>query len=146
MTVLRTLALLSFSLLLCAGDDTPEARLEAAKRYMDSTGLDQIINDTSKAMSQQMPEEQREAFIHYMKNADWEKVKATSTEVTAKHLTVKEIKAMEAFYGSPEGKAIMAKFPQMMADMMPMIQAEVTKMVQDFAVEKSKERYKEESQ
>ncbi|MCX5893402.1 MAG: DUF2059 domain-containing protein, partial [Deltaproteobacteria bacterium] len=47
-----------------------------------------------------------------------------------KHFTVTELKAMSAFYGSPEGRAIHKKFGDYMADVMPEVNKEVLAALQ----------------
>jgi hypothetical protein len=44
-----------------------------------------------------------------------------------KHFTTEELKALADFYGSPVGKSAMQKFGAYMADLMPIIQAEMMK-------------------
>jgi hypothetical protein len=44
-----------------------------------------------------------------------------------KHFTTDELKAPADFYGSPVGKSAMQKFGAYMADLMPVMQAEITK-------------------
>lgn len=146
MKILSLMALTSLSLFTLAGDDTTEARKTAAKKYMEVVGMERIIEDTSKAMAAQMPEAERVKFLEYMKVADWSKVLEASIDGMAKHFTVKEIKALEAFYGSAEGKSIMTKFPTYMNDMMPIVQEETMTMLKKYMVDKSKEQYKSESQ
>ena len=47
-----------------------------------------------------------------------------------KHFTLSELKAMSAFYGSPEGRAIHKKFGDYMADVMPQVNQEVVAALQ----------------
>ena len=44
-----------------------------------------------------------------------------------KHFTTEELKALADFYGSPVGKSAMQKFGAYMADIMPVMQAEIMK-------------------
>jgi hypothetical protein len=44
-----------------------------------------------------------------------------------KNFTTEELKALADFYGSPIGKAAMKKIGPYMADVMPIVQAEVMK-------------------
>jgi hypothetical protein len=45
----------------------------------------------------------------------------------AKHFTVDELNALADFYGSREGRSAMKKFGAYMADIMPVIEQEMTK-------------------
>jgi hypothetical protein len=49
------------------------------------------------------------------------------TDAMVKHFTTEELKALADFYGSPVGKSAMQKFGAYMADLMPIIQAEMMK-------------------
>ncbi|MEM7242294.1 MAG: DUF2059 domain-containing protein [Pseudomonadota bacterium] len=41
--------------------------------------------------------------------------------IMADHLSLAELEALSAFYATPEGRAVMQKFPEMFADQQPMI-------------------------
>ena len=49
------------------------------------------------------------------------------TDAMVKHFTAEELKALADFYGSPVGKSAMQKFGAYMADLTPIIQAEMMK-------------------
>jgi hypothetical protein len=49
------------------------------------------------------------------------------TDAMVKHFTTEELKALADFYGSPVGKSAMQKFGAYMADLMPIVQAEIMK-------------------
>ena len=49
------------------------------------------------------------------------------TDAMVKNFTTEELKALADFYGSPVGKSAMQKFGAYMADIMPVMQAEIMK-------------------
>ena len=49
------------------------------------------------------------------------------TDAMVKHFTTEELKALADFDGSPVGKSAMQKFGAYMADVMPTMEAEITK-------------------
>ena len=48
-------------------------------------------------------------------------------DAMVKHFTTEELKALADFYGSPVGESAMQKFGAYMADLMPILQAEILK-------------------
>jgi hypothetical protein len=49
-----------------------------------------------------------------------------------RHFTVRELNALTDFYGSPEGRSAMKKFGAYMADVMPAIQQEMARAIQQY--------------
>lgn len=41
--------------------------------------------------------------------------------IMAKHLSLDEVKALRAFYSTPEGRSVLTKFPDIFADQQPQI-------------------------
>ena len=108
--------------------DNPENRVAAAKRYMEAMPPKDMLQGLASRIAPNMPEKDRAAFLEVMGSADLEK--ATSRimeEGLAKNFTVGELTVMTAFYGSPEGKSAAKKFGPYMAGIMPQIQQEIKK-------------------
>ena len=61
------------------------------------------------------------------KDLDIAAVSKAMTDAMVKHFTTEELKALADFYGSPVGKSAMQKFGAYMADIMPVMQAEIIK-------------------
>ena len=57
--------------------------------------------------------------------------------VMAKHFTTRELSATADFYGSPEGKSSLETFGPYMADIVPMIQAEMQHAMESAQAEKA---------
>jgi hypothetical protein len=79
-------------------------------------------------MATNLPADQRQQFKQMMtKDLDIAAVSKAMTDAMVKHFTTEELKALADFYGSPVGKSAMQKFGAYMADLMPIIQAEMMK-------------------
>jgi hypothetical protein len=112
--------------------DNPENRVAAAKRYMEAMPPKDMLQGLASRIAQNMPEKDRKAFFEVMSSADLEK--ATSRimeEGLAKNFSVGELTAMAAFYGSPEGKSASKKFGPYMTGIMPQIQQEIKKAMDE---------------
>jgi hypothetical protein len=106
--------------------DTPANRLAAAKRYLQAVPPAEMVAETVDRVAAQLPEERREEFKKALsKVVSSERIEALTLQAVTKHFTVKEINALAAFYGSPEGRSITKKFGDYMADVMPAIQEEL---------------------
>jgi hypothetical protein len=110
--------------------DTPANRLAAAQRYLKAVPPMEIVGETLEQLASQIPEERREEFKEALSQVvRSERIEKITLEAITKHFTVKEINALAAFYGSPEGRSITKKFSAYMADVMPAIQQELADAV-----------------
>ncbi len=110
--------------------DTPANRLAAARRYLKAVPPMEMVTETMNQLSAQLPEESREEFKQALtKVLASERIEKITLDAIVKHFTVKEIDALTAFYGSPEGRSITKKFSAYMADVMPVIQQELSKAI-----------------
>ena len=112
--------------------DNPENRTAAAKRSLEAMPPKELLQGMSSRVAPNLPEKDRKAFVEVMGSAELEK-EATRlmTEGLVKNFTVAELNAMTAFYGSPEGKSAAKKFGPYMAGVMPQIQQEVKKAIEE---------------
>lgn len=79
-------------------------------------------------MAMNLPAEQRQQFKRIMTaELDIAALSKAMTDAMVKHFTTEELKALADFYGSPVGKSAMQKFGAYMADLMPIMQAEIMK-------------------
>jgi hypothetical protein len=112
--------------------DTPANRLAAAKRYLKAVPPSEMVADTLDRVAGQVPEDRREDFKKALtKVVRSERIEALTLQAVTKHFTVKEINALAAFYGSPEGRSITKKFGDYMADVMPAIQQELAAAMEE---------------
>jgi hypothetical protein len=79
-------------------------------------------------MAETLPADQREQFKKVMTTqVDVAALSKAMTDAMVKNFTTEELKALADFYGSPVGKSAMQKFGAYMADIMPVVQAEIMK-------------------
>jgi hypothetical protein len=112
--------------------DNPEYRTAAAERYLKTMPPKEMLENLATRVSPNLPEKDRAAFVEVMGSADLEKAASRITmEGLVKNFTVGELNAMTAFYGSPDGKGAVKKFGLYMAGVMPQIQQEVKKAMDE---------------
>jgi len=79
-------------------------------------------------MAANIPADQRDKFKKLMTTeVDVAALTKAMTDAMVKNFTTDELKALADFYGSPVGKSAMQKFGTYMADVMPVMQAEIMK-------------------
>jgi len=108
--------------------DTPETRRREAERYLQVSPPKALFEDMADKIAANLPPDQREQFKRMMTaDLDIAALSKAMTDAMVKHFTTDELKALADFYGSPVGKSAMQKFGAYMADLMPIIQAEMMK-------------------
>ena len=107
-------------------EDTPENRSAQIERYLQAQPPQQMLKEIVESLAARMPDAERAKFVDLMtKQVDVAKLTAAMRESMAKRFTADEIRALADFYGSDVGKSAMEKFGTYMADVMPVIQAEI---------------------
>jgi hypothetical protein len=103
--------------------DTPETRRKEAERYRQVSPPKALFEDMADKMA-----DQRDQFKKLMTTqVDIAALSKAMTDAMVKNFTTEELKALADFYGSPVGKSAMQKFGAYMADIMPVVQAEIMK-------------------
>src|SRR5207253_4059924 len=106
--------------------DTPETRRKEAERYLQVSPSKALFEDMADKMAATLPADQREQFKKVMATQlDIAALTKAMTDAMVKDFTTDELKALADFYGSPVGKSAMQKFGTYMADIMPVMQAEI---------------------
>ena len=118
-----------------AGDipETPGNRQAAAERYLDVAPMDSMMRDMIEKTAENLPEGQRKSFVEIMTN--YVRLNVLERSVVSsmvRHFTVRELNALADFYGSPEGRSAMKKFGAYTADIMPVIQQEMARAIQQY--------------
>jgi len=109
-----------------ATPDTPEARRVAVGQYFKVQPMNEMMNDMQERMMQGMPPQMRASMqSSKLSPSDIQMIEAAATDSMVKHFTIGEIEALTAFYSSPEGRSVMKKMPDYMADLMPAIQSKM---------------------
>lgn len=113
-----------------AAADSPELRAAAAERYLGVADLPKMMDDLADGMVRTLPEKNRALFLSAMKeHLRTDMLESAMKATMTKHFTAAELNELADFYGSPTGKAALAKMPTLMAEMMPLMQAEVQRAV-----------------
>ena len=119
--------IISCSFILSA-TDTPETRRHEAERYLQASPPKAMFEDVADKMAANLPADQRDQFKRVMTTQlDIPALSKAMMDAMVKNFTTEELKALADFYGSPIGKSAMQKFGAYMADVMPVVQAEIMK-------------------
>lgn len=125
----------AIALAVCASavsaQDSSADRQAAAARYMSVVPMSKMLEDSFAELAKQLPQDKRAGFIAKMKQT----VRADALERIAldsmvKTFTADELNALADFYGSKPGRSAMQKFGIYMGQVMPAIQAEIQRAVQ----------------
>jgi hypothetical protein len=108
--------------------DTPENRAKAVDEYLSLVSTKDLVDDMTEKLAAAVPEDKREAFKSMLtKHFDLDALLAAQKQSLAKIFTVGDLKAMIAYQSTPEGKSSLKKMGAYMADLMPVVQAELKK-------------------
>lgn len=122
------ITLFASSAFVVSATDTPETRRREAERYLQANPPKALFEDMADKMAANLPPDQRQQFKRMMTaDLDIAAVSKAMTDAMVKNFTAEELKALADFYGSPIGKSAMQKFGTYMADLMPVLQAEMIK-------------------
>jgi hypothetical protein len=125
---LAVVTLFGSSALVISATDTPETRRREAERYLQASPPKALFEDMADKMAANLPPDQREQFKRVMTTQlDIAVLTKATMDAMVKNFTTDELKALADFFGSPVGKSAMQKFGTYMADIMPVMQAEIIK-------------------
>ena len=114
------------------GADNEENRLAAAKEYLKIAPAQDMLKDMTASFAGKLPDQVQKKFNEVMASKD---LQDSTYQITLKALvkqfTVNELKAMSAFYSSPEGKSIRQKMGPYMSEVMPQVYQEVAKAMKE---------------
>ena len=128
-------ALSIFIALPVSAQDTRDARLEVARKYVEASANDMDMDEVVRTMYRPLLEQVRasgltvsaeqeaqiDALYQSTMREPLEQILRAQDEVMADLFTLAEIEALYAFYQTPAGTAVMQKFPRVMEAQMPMI-------------------------
>lgn len=109
-----------------------EAAREAALRYFEAMGYDEVMEEALELMATQVPEEYREDFTSYFGAYMTEKYKPGMADLLVKHFTPEELVAMAEFYESDMGRSIADKMVPFTMDTMQYNEQQIMRMVVSF--------------
>jgi hypothetical protein len=117
--------------------DSEQERVAAARCYLEVAQMAKITDDTVNELAKAFSGEQRERFVEFMHNAVRPEVLEQAAMASmVKTFTAEELNALADFFGSPLGRSAMNKFGLYMADIMPVIQQEMFRALQQAPTEK----------
>src|SRR5438067_6873190 len=126
--IIAAVSLFASGIFVFSANDTPETRRKEAERYLQVSPPKALFEDMADKMAANLPADQREQFKKVMTTQiDIAAPTKAMTDAMVKNFTTDELKALADFYGSPVGKSAMQKFGAYMADIMPVVQAEIMK-------------------
>ena len=130
-TTMTVLALAVASAAAAQSADTTVARRAAAQRYVSTIPSGSVFDEMITTLAQQVPSNRRDEFVTLMRKlVPVDAMQAVTIETMSRHFTVDEIDAMTRFQGSPEGRAIMGKLGAYMGELMPQVQREVLRALE----------------
>jgi hypothetical protein len=122
---------LSVALVSNAQDICPKEKSDAINEYMNVYSIDDLVDQILVEIMKKVPEEDREVFSNKWISAfDKNELKEGLLSAMCKNFSIAEIKALTQFYGSPEGKSVMEKMPQYVAEYRPYINAVTQRAIQ----------------
>jgi hypothetical protein len=108
-----------------------DAKLAAAKRYLNVTPMSEMFVDMADKMANQIPEDKRAQFIKVMTSeVDINKLESAALDAMMQTFTIEELNAFADFYGSKVGKSAMGKFGTYMSLVMPTVQQEMMRAIE----------------
>jgi len=117
--------------------DSEQERMAAARRYIEVAQMAKITDDTVNELAKGFSGGQRERFVEFMHKAVRPEVLEQAAMASmVKVFTAEELNALADFFGSPLGRSAMDKFGLYMADIMPVIQQEMFRALQQAPTEK----------
>jgi hypothetical protein len=126
--IIAAVSLFASGTFVFSANDTPETRRREAERYLQVSPPKALFEDMADKMAANLPPDQREQFKRVMTTQlDIAALSKAMIDAMVKTFTTDELKALADFYGSPVGKSAMQKFGTYMADIMPVLQAEIIK-------------------
>jgi hypothetical protein len=116
-----------------AMEDTTENREQQVDRYLQAVPPKAVFDDMMSKMFKGLPADQREAFMGELNGSfNFQALTNIMRGAMLKTFTADELGALADFYGSPIGKSAMSKMGDymgvLMADLMPLMNAEMAKM------------------
>ncbi len=129
-----------------AQENCTREKTEAIIEYLKVNSIDDLLDQMLFEIQRQIPPPQREIFAQIWKSAfEKEELKEKISASMCRTYTIEEILALTKFYSSPEGRSVMKKIPQYMAELMPYLQV-INQRAMQKAMEEINKRQKKEDQ
>jgi hypothetical protein len=101
--------------------NTLSAKEQYAEELMSIVPPGTMFSQLSEPFAQTytVPSKQEKAHANFMRNVDLNEVDRIIRAALLKHFTEEELKALAAFYSTPQGRACMAKLAPFAAEVVP---------------------------
>jgi hypothetical protein len=124
-------------------DDTPQNRVEQAKRFVSSMPLKEMFIEATERNASHLPEDKRQTYKNaMMKHLDVSKLEKAFEKAAVKAMTADEIKALADFYSALGNitaiNQLMKKVDLVMTEVAPAILAEASRANAEVIKEQSK--------
>lgn len=111
-------------------EDTPANRQKQAERYLMVVPPKDLMAEMAEQIVKSAPPEQRETLHAVLtQQLDMDALIKAMMDAMVKHFTADEMSALADFYSSPHGKSAMKKMGVYMAELMPVMQKEIIRVV-----------------
>lgn len=134
---LLSIVFLGMALIFATGsaiaDDTREARLEAAGKYVKVIKVQPMVMDMVMMMASRIDDQDREAFVKYMQSKlDFAALEGEIAKSLADNFTLKELNALHEFYANEVGQSIIGKMGKYTAESSTAIQRVLMETVKGY--------------
>ena len=107
-------------------------RIKFATEFHDVRPIRAAIDQDIQKYADTLPESDRENFMKFIQvRIDYDEIEELSIQKMAEIYTVPELKAMIAYFGSPEGKSAEAKGAEYMSKVAPEINSAIDSALMD---------------
>lgn len=115
-----------------AATDTPENRQTSAEAYLEAVPPSSLFDNLRDHMNSSgaLKPADRPAFDEAVAQVDLTALRTAMLESLVRNFTADELEAMTNFYGSPEGRSVARKLPAYMADIAPILQGEMMRIME----------------
>ena len=107
-------------------DKADRAKDAAIKQYLKAAPIDAMLNDAMTGFLKMVPPDSKQTIEDTFKAVDRKKLADAMIASMKKHFTTSEINSLAKFYASPDGKEVMRKMPAMQAEVLPVLQGEIS--------------------
>ena len=112
--------------------DSQKNRQAAAERYLSAVSMQSLVDDMTAQVAANLPEEEGRVFAEFMSETiRWEVLEQAALSSMVRNFTTQELNALAAFNESPEGRSAMKKMGRYAADIMPALQREMLRAMQE---------------
>jgi len=108
-------------------------RRAAAESYARVIDYQLIVEKAATERAEELPRAERDAFVDFVtRQVDAEMTRFYATGAMVDLFEAEELRALESFAATPEGRSALAKLPALGAILNPIVQRQITDAAEDF--------------